>query len=121
VVGVQWRQDRIEVEVVLTRRRAPRCGGCGRIVRAVHDHRTRRVRHLDVARTRVLVVCRCARLACPACGVRTQEVPFARAGSRFTAAFEDTCAWLVRHAPQSVVAGLCASTGRRSAASAGGS
>jgi len=33
-------------------------------------------------------------------------VPWARAGSRFTTAFEDTCAWLVCHATLSVVAVL---------------
>jgi transposase len=33
-------------------------------------------------------------------------VPWARPGSRFTAAFEDTCAWLVCHAALSVVAVL---------------
>lgn len=44
------------------------------------------------------------RLACPGCGVRPEEVPFARSGSRFTRPFEDTCVWLTRHAPKSVVA-----------------
>lgn len=104
VVDVQWIAGHLEVQVVPDARRAPRCGGCGQVVRRVHDHRTRRFRHLDLARCRIVVVCRCARLVCPACGVRTQALGFARAGSRFTAPFEDTCAWLTRHAPQSVVA-----------------
>lgn len=106
VVGVELVDDRVEVEVALSRRRAPRCSGCGRVVRSVHDHRTRRWRHLDLARTRIVVRCRIARLACPACGVRAQGVSFARAGSRFTRAFEDSCAFLTRSAPQSVVARL---------------
>jgi transposase len=45
-----------------------------------------------------------------ACGehgvVVAAAVPWARPGSRFTAAFEDTCAWLVCHAALSVVAVL---------------
>lgn len=104
VVGVEWAAGHLEVQVVPDGRRAPRCGGCGQVVRQVHDHRIRRFRHLDLARCRIVVVCRCARLVCPACGVRTQALGFARAGSRFTTSFEDTCAWLARHAPQSVVA-----------------
>jgi transposase len=35
-----------------------------------------------------------------------EEVPWARPGARFTRAFEDTCAWLARDAPKSVVAQL---------------
>ena len=46
------------------------------------------------------------RLACPACGVVAEEVPFARAGSRFTRAFEDTCVWLVKETPKTVVSRL---------------
>ena len=106
VVGVEWVGGWLEVRVVPDPRRARRCGGCGEVVRRVHDHRTRRWRHLDLARCRVVVVGRCARLRCPGCGVRTQALGFARPGSRFTAAFEDTCTWLTRHAPQSVVAQL---------------
>lgn len=44
------------------------------------------------------------RVSCPTHGVVVAEVPWARPGSRFTAAFEDTCAWLVCHAALSVVA-----------------
>jgi hypothetical protein len=46
------------------------------------------------------------RLACPSCGVVSEELPFARAGSRFTRAFEDSCVWLVRDAPKTVVSRL---------------
>lgn len=106
VVGVEWVMGHLEVQVRADARRAPRCSGCAQVVRRVHDHRTRRFRHLDLARCRVVVVCRCARVRCPRCGVRTQALGFARPGSRFTAAFEDTCAWLTRHAPHSVVARL---------------
>src|ERR1044071_1609634 len=39
-------------------------------------------------------------------GVVSEELPFARSGSRFTRAFEDTCVWLARDAPKTVVARL---------------
>jgi transposase len=45
-------------------------------------------------------------VSCPEHGVVVAAVPWARAGSRFTAAFEDTLAWLVCHATLSVVAVL---------------
>jgi transposase len=110
IVAVRWHEGAsgraIEVEVALPARRLRRCGGCGRPANAVHDHRTRRWRHLDLARTRLVLVCRLARVACPSCGVAEERVPWARAGARFTRAFEDTCAWLARQAPQSVVARL---------------
>ncbi len=38
--------------------------------------------------------------------MRNERVPWARAGSRFTRAFEDTCVWLARSAPKSVVCHL---------------
>ena len=106
VVGIEWVAGHLEVRVVPAGRRALRCSGCGQVVGQIHDHRIRRWRHLDLARCRLVIVCRAARVRCPRCGVRTQALGFARPGSRFTAAFEDTCAWLTRHAPQSVVARL---------------
>ena len=46
------------------------------------------------------------RVCCPDHGVVVAAVPWARPGSRFTTAFEDTAAWLVCHATLSVVAVL---------------
>jgi transposase len=75
-------------------------------VRAVHDRAERRWRHRDLWGTRAQVRAQVRRLVCPRCGVRAEQVPFARPGSRFTRPFEDTCAWLTRAAPHSVVAAL---------------
>jgi transposase len=36
----------------------------------------------------------------------SEELPFARPGSRFTRAFEDSCVWLARDAPKTVVSRL---------------
>jgi transposase len=46
------------------------------------------------------------RVSCPEHGVVVAHVPWARCGARFTAAFEDTAAWLVAHAALSTVAVL---------------
>ncbi len=51
-------------------------------------------RHLDLGRWRLVVQAEPRRLACPAHGVRTEAVPFARPGARFTADFEDLVGWL---------------------------
>lgn len=85
-------------------RRRMGCSGCGQIVRAVHDRHERRWRHRDLWGVRCQVRAEVRRLRCPACGVRPERVPWARPGSRFTRPFEDTCAWLTRAAPHSVVA-----------------
>ena len=56
--------------------------------------------------TPVLLQATTRRVSCPSHGVVVAAVPWARAGSRFTTAFEDTTAWLVCHATLSVVAVL---------------
>lgn len=86
--------------------RAMACSGCGQAVRAIYDRSERRFRHRDLAGARCELVAEVRRLSCPACGVRAEAVAFARPGSRFTRDFEDTCAWLARHAPARVVAQL---------------
>jgi transposase len=111
VVGVQLVEDgaatTVLVDVVLPPRRRLRCGRCGQRVAAVYDHRQRSWRHLDLGRCRTLVRGEVCRLSCPRCGVvNEEELGFARRGSRFTRAFEDTCAWLARAAAKRVVAEL---------------
>lgn len=110
VVAVDVVEERGEQVVVvdLARRRNRRmvCSGCGCRCRAIYDRSTRSWRHLDVFRVRCMVRCEVRRLSCPACGVSAEVVPWARVGSRFTRPFEDTCVWLVRAAPVSVVAQL---------------
>ena len=51
-------------------------------------------RHLDLGSWRLEVRAVLRRLVCPTHGVRTEGVPFARAGSRFTRDFEDLVGWL---------------------------
>src|SRR5436190_1096300 len=66
----------------------------------------RRWRGLDVGTTQVFLQATTRRVSCREHGVVVAAVPWARPGSRFTAAFEDTAAWLVCHAALSVVAVL---------------
>ena len=110
VVGVELReeggQEEVVVDLARRERRRMRCGRCGRVVRAVYDRAPRSWRHLDLLRVRCILRCEVRRVACPECGVVAEEVPWARAGSRHTRAFEDTCVFLARDAPKVVVARL---------------
>jgi transposase len=111
VVGVEREQgedgaERVIVTVALGPRRVSRCSGCARPTRSVYDSRPGSWRHPDMGRTRCVIRTEVRRVRCPACGIRTEQVPWARAGSRFTRAFEDTCVYLVKHAPKTTVAAL---------------
>ncbi|MCC6829909.1 MAG: transposase, partial [Thermoleophilia bacterium] len=111
VVGVELEEDedgieRVLVTVALGARRAMHCSGCARRIGVAYDTRTRSWRHLDVGRVRCVIRAEVRRVECPGCGVRVEQVPWARAGSRFTRAFEDTAVYLVKHAPKTTVAAL---------------
>ncbi len=84
-----------------------RCSRCGRRCPGYDtEQQPRRWRGLDWGTTRVYLQATMRRVSCPVHGVVVAAVPWARAGSRFTSAFEDTVAWLVCHATLSVVAVL---------------
>jgi transposase len=72
------------------------CPECGFTTKARYD--TRPVasvwRHLDLGHWRLEVRAVLRRIDCPTHGARTEGVPFARAGSRFTRDFEDLVGWL---------------------------
>lgn len=98
--------EQVIVTVALRPSRVSRCSGCAARTRRVYDSRPGSWRHLDLGRVRCVIRCEVRRVSCPECGVRTEQVPWARMGSRFTRAFEDTCVYLVKHAPKSTVAAL---------------
>jgi transposase len=98
--AVNVTEVKIETTSVLVtvrlRQRCLSCPACTFTTRSRYDARpvASRWRHLDLGRRRLEVVCHLRRLVCPTHGVRTEAVPFARAGSRFTRDFEDLVGWL---------------------------
>jgi transposase len=95
------------VEVTLRRRvRRLRCV-CGWSTRAVYDRSTRRWRHLDLGASKLWLVAEIRRLDCRRCArVRTEQVPWARPGARFTGDFEDVVTWLAQRADKTTVSTL---------------
>lgn len=110
IESVELEPDGRGGEMLLARVRvkAGAAGRCSRCQRRCPGYdtsaRPRRWRGLDLGPTRVFLQAKTSRVSCPEHGVVVAAVPWARPGSRFTTAFEDTCAWLVCHAALSVVA-----------------
>lgn len=90
--------------IVAPRWRISRCGGCGRKVWCRHDRKWRSWRHLDCLGQMTYLRYAIWRVRCPSCGVRTEQVPWAELGSRFTRAFEQQVAWLAQRSDLSAVA-----------------
>lgn len=79
---------------------------CGRLYRAAYDRRERRWRHLDAATVKMWLRFSIRRVDCTHCGVRTEQVPWARPGARHTTAFENQTAWLVQRCDLTAVSML---------------
>jgi transposase len=94
--------------VVLLRRRARRLRcPCGWSTGAVDDRSTRRWRHLDLGTPRLYLEAEIRRLACRRCRrVRTETVPWARPGARFTRDFEDVVAYLAQRTDKTTITRL---------------
>lgn len=105
VAAVSFTGDGIVVG--LRRRGRWLCCPCGWRSRARYDTSRRRWRHLDFGACKVWLEADVHRLACAACGrVRTEAVPWARAGARFSRDFEDVIAWLAQRMDKTSVARL---------------
>jgi transposase len=102
VRSVRLEAGEIHVSVV-SRRRVPRCGGCGRIARRVHDRKRRVWRHLAILAVRIFLEATVRRVHCRRCGVRSEQVAWARTGSLFTRDFEDQVAGLTRATDKTTV------------------
>lgn len=89
------------------RRRARRCSRCEQRC-PIYDggQGRRRWRCLDVGTTRAYLESDAPRVRCRRHGVVVAALPWASAGSRFTAAFEQTVSWLTKHATIATVAEL---------------
>lgn len=83
------------------------CPACGAATQPVHDRLRRSWRHLDFFQFEAWLHCDVPRVACAGCGKTTQlTVPWARAGSGFTAAFEALALTLCLDLPVSQAAAL---------------
>jgi transposase len=115
ILGIEapWQVDRVElkltageVHVYLTHADNLdwACAECGAL-RPLYDHQAERQwRHLDTCQYRTILHAQPPRSQCPEHGVRVVKLPWAEAGSRFTALLEGLAiAWL-KHASQKAVA-----------------
>ena len=89
---------------VAARGKKRRCGRCGKGARRYRDRRARYWRHLDLFGMQTYLRSTVCRVECRRCGVITEEVEWAKPGSRFTRAFEQEVAWLAQRADLSAVA-----------------
>lgn len=81
----------------------PECGSAA----PIHDHQERRWRHLDTCQFPTYVHARIPRLKCATHGIKQLSVPWAEAGSRFTAMFEALAIdWLKQASVKAVAAQL---------------
>lgn len=81
---------------VAPRWRKPRCGRCGKRAPGYDQAPERRWRHLGLGSTRLWLCYAPRRVKCSDCGVKTEQVPWAPARSRFTWDFEEMVAYLTR-------------------------
>ena len=95
VTDVEFQPAKVVVDVKLASAKL-HCPECDFTTRSRYDARpvASSWRHLDLGAWRLEVRAALWRLRCPTHGVRTEGVPFARAGSRFTRDFEDLVGWL---------------------------
>lgn len=91
---------------VAPRWRRPRCGGCEKRAPGYDRSAPRRWRHLGLGRLRIWLEYAPRRVRCRRCGVRTEQVPWAQAGSRFSEEFEELVAYLAQVTDQTRVTEL---------------
>ena len=99
-------KETLVIEARPTKYETSRCPICGRKC-ALYDHGKgeRRWRSLDIGNSlSVFIEAKAPRIRCEKHGVLVQRFPWARHGSRFTKAFEDTGVWLSLHASRKTVA-----------------
>lgn len=106
VKGCRFEGETLIIEIG-RRFRLLTCPDCGTRVQGRFQETTRRWRHLGVWGHRTFLEGPVRRLRCPQCAaVRTEAVPWARAGSAFTRVFEDTIGLLAQRLNKSEVATL---------------
>lgn len=104
VTATKREAERVVVDLEPTRAAAI-CSGCGETKLRIHDVKpTRTWRHTDCWNVPTLVRAAPRRVRCRHCGVRVEQVPWARTHSRFTHAFE---AEVLRRARDCSTSGVC--------------
>jgi transposase len=101
ITGFRFTETELVVGVA-PMKRSSFCSSCGKRSRR-YDRRERRWRHLDMCGLRVEVEYAIWRVDCRACGVTTEMVPWAAAGSGFTEPFEDAVAALAQRTDKTTV------------------
>ncbi|MGH3505172.1 MAG: ISL3 family transposase, partial [Nocardioidaceae bacterium] len=105
VAAVTFTPDGIVVDLARRSKRL-RCP-CGWSTRAVYDRSRRSWRGLDLGASKLILRAEIRRLSCRRCGrVRTEQVPWARPGARFTRDFEDVVAWLAQRMDKTAITRL---------------
>lgn len=105
ITGLEFSADALIVDVKPTWRRV-RCGQCHR-KGACAGGRTRKWRHLDLGGLKCELRYHIRRTTCRYCdGVKTEHVPWAAAGSRFTKPFEMHTAYLAQRTDKTTVTRL---------------
>jgi transposase len=106
VCSVEFTDTGLVLGLRRSRRRKLVCP-CGAKSWSRYDTSRRRWRHLNFGATRVFLEAEVFRLDCRACGrVRTEQVPWARAGARHTRDFEDVVGWLAQRTDKTTVSKL---------------
>lgn len=113
VQGVEFMSGTLVISIK-PRFRVLTCSVCGTRVQGRFERKWRRWRHLALWGLRVELAGPIRRLRCPTCRkVRTEAVPWARPGSRFTRPFEDVVGFLAQrldHTAVSQILGIAWST-----------
>lgn len=104
VTGCRFTETELVIEIAPEKRRSF-CSCCGRSARR-YDRRNRRWRHLDLCGLAVEIEYAIWRVECRRCGVTTEWVPWASAGSGFTLPFEDLVAHLAQQCDKTTVTRL---------------
>jgi transposase len=101
VTGFRFTETELVVGVA-PEKRSSFCSTCGKRSPR-YDRRERRWRHLDVCGLAVELEYAIWRVDCRTCGVTTEMVPWATAGSGFTEVFEDAVAALAQRTDKTTV------------------
>jgi transposase len=97
VTKVEEADDCMRVYIDRLGSRLLRCGVCGKRCREVHDLRKQREwRDLSMRKLPLKLLYRPRRVACPRCGVRVEEFPWAEPWARVTTALSNAVAVLAR-------------------------